>query len=194
VPNGDLYKTIRHGGASIVTDTIKTFTPKGIALESGAHLDAGIVITATGLKVVAFGELSLTVDGREIRANDLHVYKGMMFSGLPNFAWCVGYTNASWTLRADLTSKYVSRLINHLDANGYAFGMPDPAGATGQARPILDLTSGYVTRVADQLPQQGSASPWTIRQNWLLDSYDMRRTDLDEDMVFAPKRIAVSAR
>ncbi len=194
VPNGDLYRTIRRGSASIVTDQIATFTPGGIDLQSGAHLDADVVITATGLKVVAFGELSLTVDGKVIDPHELYVYKGLMFSGLPNFAWCVGYTNASWTLRADLSSKYVSRLINHLDANGYAFGMPDPAGAAGHARPILDLTSGYVTRVADQLPQQGAASPWSIRQNWLLDSYDMRRTDLDEDMVFAPKKTLVSAR
>ncbi|MEO6471282.1 MAG: NAD(P)/FAD-dependent oxidoreductase [Aeromicrobium sp.] len=193
VPNGDLYKTIRHGGASIVTDHVKTFTPTGIDLESGEHLDADIVITATGLKVVAFGELSLTVDGKTINPNDLYVYKGLMFSGMPNFAWCVGYTNASWTLRADLTSKYVCRFINHLDANGYAFGMPNPEGAAGHARPILDLTSGYVMRVADTLPQQGSASPWTIRQNWLLDSYDMRRTDLDDDMIFAPKKVMASA-
>ena len=193
VPNGDLYKTIRRGAASVVTDRIKSFTPTGIDLESGAHLDADLVITATGLKVVAFGEMSLTVDGKEINAHELYVYKGMMYSGVPNFAWCVGYTNASWTLRADLTSKYVSRFINHLDDNGYAFGMPDPVGAAGQARPILDLTSGYVTRVADTLPQQGSESPWTIRQNWLLDPYDMRRADLDEGMIFAPKKVAVSA-
>jgi len=184
VPNGDLYKTIRRGEASITTDHIKSFTPTGIALESGEHLDADVVITATGLKVVAFGELSLTVDGKAIKANELHVYKGLMFSGMPNFAWCVGYTNASWTLRADLSTQYVCRYINHLDENGYAFGMPDPKGASGQPRPILDLTSGYVTRVADTLPQQGSNSPWTIRQNWLLDSRDMRRTDLEQDMVF----------
>ena len=116
-----------------------------------------------------------------------------MSSGRPNFAWSAGYPNASWTLSADLTSKNVCRFINHLAANGYAFGMPNPAGAAGHARPILDLTSGYVTRVADTLPQQGSTSPWTIRQNWLLDSYDMRRTDLDEDMIFAPKQALVSA-
>lgn len=193
VPNGDLFRTIGDGAASIVTDQVKTFTRGGIDLESGGHLEADIIITATGLKVVAFGQLALTVDGKTIDPNALYVYKGLMFSGMPNFAWCVGYTNASWTLRADLSSQYVCRLINHLDKNGFAFGMPDPAGATGQGRPILDLTSGYVTRVADLLPQQGSTSPWTIRQNWLLDSRDMRRTDLDEDMVFAPKKLAVVA-
>ncbi|MBC7633860.1 NAD(P)/FAD-dependent oxidoreductase [Aeromicrobium sp.] len=192
VPNGDLFRTIRQGKSSIVTDRIATFTPTGIDLESGSHLDADIVITATGLQVVAFGQIDIQVDGRTIDANDLYVYKGLMFSGLPNFAWCVGYTNASWTLRADLSSQYVCRLINHLDANGYAFGMPDPHGAAGHPRPILDLTSGYVTRVADTLPQQGATSPWTIRQNWLLDSWDMKRTDLDQEMVFTRAKAVVS--
>jgi monooxygenase len=189
VPNGDLFRTIRKGQASIVTDTVKSFTPTGIDLDSGRHLDADIVITATGLQVVAFGQIAVEVDGRKIDPNELYVYKGLMFSGLPNFAWCVGYTNASWTLRADLSSQYVCRLINHLDARGYSFGMPDPAGAAGRPRPILDLTSGYVTRVADTLPQQGATSPWTIRQNWLLDSYDMRRTDLEEAMVFTRAKV-----
>ena len=184
VPNGDLFRSIRRGKASIVTDTIKSFTPTGIDLDSGQHLDADIVVTATGLQVVALGQIAFEVDGRAIDPHDLYVYKGLMFSGMPNFAWCVGYTNASWTLRADLSSQYVCQLINHLDAKGYAFGMPDPRGASGESSPILDLTSGYVTRVASLLPQQGSTSPWTIRQNWLLDSRDMKRTDLDQEMVF----------
>jgi cation diffusion facilitator CzcD-associated flavoprotein CzcO len=184
VPNGDLFRVIRDGKASIVTDTIKTFTPTGIELDSGQHLDADIVVTATGLQLAALGQLKIDVDGERVAPQELYVYKGLMFSGVPNFAWCVGYTNASWTLRADLSSQYVCQFINHLDANGYAFGMPDPEGAAGQARPILDLTSGYVARVAHMLPRQGSTSPWTIRQNWLLDSYDMKRTDLDQEMVF----------
>ncbi|MCW2831651.1 MAG: FAD-containing monooxygenase EthA [Aeromicrobium sp.] len=192
VPNGDLFRAIRRGQASIVTDTIAAFTPTGIDLDSGQHLDADIVVTATGLQVVALGQIALEVDGRAIDPHDLYVYKGLMFSGVPNLAWCVGYTNASWTLRADLSSQYVCRLINHLDARGHDFGMPDPRGASGQPRPILDLTSGYVTRVADLLPQQGAAAPWTIRQNWLLDSRDMRRTDLDEAMVFGQAEAAVS--
>ncbi|MEJ7634047.1 NAD(P)/FAD-dependent oxidoreductase [Aeromicrobium sp.] len=194
VPDGDLFRTIRHGKASIVTDTIRSFTPTGVDLDSGEHLDADIVVTATGLQVVAFGQLELEVDGVKVDPHNVYVYKGLMFSGLPNFAWCVGYTNASWTLRADLSSQYVCQFINHLDAKGYAFGMPDPKGASGQPRPILDLTSGYVLRVAGQLPQQGTESPWTIRQNWLLDSYDMRRTDLDQDMVFTEKsKVSVPA-
>jgi len=193
VPNGDLFRVIRRGKASIVTDTIKTFTPTGIELDSGQHLDADIVVTATGLQVVAFGQLEIEVDGQRVDPHEVYVYKGLMFSGVPNLAWCVGYTNASWTLRADLSSQYVCQYLNHLDAKGYAFGMPDPKGAAGQARPILDLTSGYVMRVADLLPQQGTSSPWTIRQNWLLDSYDMKRTDLEQDMVFEKATVSVSA-
>jgi monooxygenase len=193
VPDGDLFRAIRHGKASIVTDTITGFTPTGIDLGSGGHLDADIVVTATGLQVVALGQIDFEVDGRAIDAHDLFVYKGLMFSGMPNFAWCVGYTNASWTLRADLSSQYVCRLINHLDAQGYDYGMPDPHGAAGQAAPILDLSSGYVTRVADLLPQQGSTSPWTIRQNWFLDSHDMKKTDVEQEMVFGRSRVAASA-
>lgn len=196
VPNGDLFRSIRRGQASIVTDTIAGFTPTGIELSSGKQLDADIVVTATGLQVVAMGQIAIEVDGRTIDPHELYVYKGLMFSGLPNFAWCVGYTNASWTLRADLSSQYVCRLINRLEALGQDFAMPDPQGASGIAAPILDLTSGYVTRVAEKLPQQGSTSPWTIRQNWLLDSWDMKRTDLDEAMVFgsAAKMSAVVGR
>jgi monooxygenase len=193
VPDGDLFRAIRHGSASVVTDTIASFSPTGIELDSGRHLDADIVVTATGLQVVAMGQIDFEVDGRAIDPHDLYVYKGLMFSGMPNFAWCVGYTNSSWTLRADLSSQYVCRFINHLDQNGYASGMPDPQGASGESAPILDLTSGYVTRVAGLLPQQGTSSPWTIRQNWFLDARDMKRTDLDEAMVFAPATVAVPA-
>ena len=194
VPNSDLWETIASGKASIATDHIARFTKTGIDLESGDHLPADLVVTATGLQVVAFGQISVEVDGRKIDSHETYVYKGMMFSGIPNFAWCVGYTNASWTLRADLTSKYVCRFINHLDENGYAFGMPDPAGAEGGSAPLLDLQSGYVQRVAGLLPQQGTTSPWTIRQNWFLDSWDSRRTDFDEAMVWtARERVAAAS-
>jgi monooxygenase len=189
VPNGDLFRTIRKGKASIVTDTIKEFTADGIALDSGQTLKADVVVTATGLQVVAMGEIAIDVDGRKIDPHDLFVYKGLMFSGVPNFAWCVGYTNASWTLRADLSSQYVCKLINRLDELGQDYGMPDPAGAGSDTAPILDLNSGYVTRVADQLPLQGTKSPWTIRQNWLLDSRDMKKTDVDEAMVFGRAKV-----
>jgi monooxygenase len=193
VPDSDLWRTIKAGKASIATDRVARFTRTGIDLESGGHLPADLVVTATGLQVVAFGQIAVEVDGRKIDSHETYVYKGMMFSGIPNFAWCVGYTNASWTLRADLTSKYVCRLINHMDANGYAFGMPDPAGAEGESAPLLNLQSGYVQRVAGMLPQQGTTSPWTIRQNWFLDAWDSRRSDLDEAMVWTAREPVAAA-
>ena len=183
VPNGDLFRSIRKGQASVVTDTIETFDKTGIKLTSGEHLDADIIVTATGLNVVTFGTVALSVDGKDIDTSDLYAYRGVMFSGLPNLAWCVGYVNASWSLRADLSHNYVMKFLKHLDDQGYSFGMPDPSGASGE-RPLLDLTSGYVQRVLDVLPKQGDDEPWTIRQNWMLDSIDMRKADVTEAMVF----------
>lgn len=184
VPSGDLYKALKSGKADIVTDHIDEFTPQGVALKSGEHLDADIVVTATGLQLVSFGHIEISVDGQQVNPNDHYAYKGLMFSGIPNLAWCIGYTNASWTLRADLTWKYVANYLNHLDTRGYAYGTPDPRGATGSPAPVLDLDSGYVQRSVDQLPKQGSKKPWTVRQNWFLDSWDARHTDLDEDMIW----------
>ncbi|HWV27078.1 MAG TPA: NAD(P)/FAD-dependent oxidoreductase [Aeromicrobium sp.] len=183
VPNGDLFKAIRRGKASVVTDTIKSFDATGIRLDSGEHLEADIVVSATGLNVVTFGTIELSVDGEKVDTSQVYAYKGVMFSGLPNLAWCVGYTNASWSLRADLSHQYVMQFLKHLDDNGYAYGMPDPAGASGE-RPLLDLTSGYVQRALAVLPKQGDQRPWTVRQNWMLDSWDMRNTDVTEAMVF----------
>jgi len=192
VPNGDLFKSIRKGQASVVTDTIEKFDQTGIQLTSGEHLDADIIVTATGLNVVTFGTVALSVDGKAIDTSDLYAYRGVMFSGLPNLAWCVGYVNASWSLRADLSHNYVMKFLKHLDDNGYSFGMPDPAGAAGE-RPLLDLTSGYVQRVLDVLPKQGDQAPWTIRQNWMLDSIDMRKADVAEAMVFERRGAAKAA-
>ena len=186
VPNGDLFKALRAGSASIVTDHIERFTPSGISLRGGGHLEADIVVTATGLKVVSFGKIAIDVDGEALDPHTRFTYKGLMFSGVPNLAWCIGYTNASWTLRADLTHKYVARFLLHLDRRAYAFGMPDPDGPRGEARPVLDLSSGYVQRAVQHLPQQGSERPWTVRQNWMLDAIDHARTDLDEAMVWTP--------
>lgn len=184
VPNGDLFRALRRGQADIVTGHIAGFTPTGIELTDGRHLDADVVVTATGLQLVNFGTAEVEVDGQVLDPHDLYTYKGLMFSGVPNLAWCVGYTNASWTLRADLTSQYVARFVEHLRVTGRKFGAPHPDGPGGEERPLLDLTSGYVQRVAQQLPQQGSTRPWTIRQNWWLDSIDHRRTDLDEAMIW----------
>jgi monooxygenase len=177
VPDGDLFRALREQKASVVTDKIDTFTPTGIRLASGQELPADVVVTATGLKMVTFGDIDLTVDGEQVKSGETTVYKGMMFSGVPNLAWCVGYTNNSWTLRADLTSQYVCRLLNHMDRHHYTKCVPhtDPADvADGVGAPLLDLTSGYVQRAASILPQQGSRRPWRHRQNYLLDLAFMR--------------------
>ncbi|MFT4298545.1 MAG: NAD(P)/FAD-dependent oxidoreductase [Aeromicrobium sp.] len=191
VPNGDLFRAIRQGQADIVTGHIDGFTESGIRLTDGRELEADIVVTATGLQLVTFGTSEIEVDGQLLDPHELFVYKGMMFSGVPNLAWCVGYTNASWTLRADLSSQYVARFVEHLRATGRRFGAPHPDGPGGNDRPLLDLTSGYVQRVAQLLPKQGSTRPWTIRQNWWLDSWDYKRTDLDEAMIWdtAPAKV-----
>ncbi len=177
VPDGDLFTAIRGGRADVVTDTIATFTETGLALASGRELDADIVVTATGLRMVAFGEIALRVDGRAVDPGSLFTYKGMMFSGVPNLAWCVGYVNNSWTLRADLTSRYVCRLLNHMARHGLTTCTPEIDAADpsrDSPRPFLDLTSGYVRRVMDQLPKQGVTKPWLARQNYLIDFVDMR--------------------
>ena len=188
VPDGDLFNSLRSGKASVVTDRIAAFTPTGIDLESGGHLDADIVITATGLKMVAVGELELEVDGTPVKTGETLVYKGLMFSGVPNFAWCVGYTNASWTLRADLSSRYVCRFLDYLDRHGFDYGVPASDEGDPDQRPILDLTSGYVMRAVDFLPKQGSRSPWRLRQNYFLDSATMWFSRINESMRFGRRR------
>jgi monooxygenase len=185
VPDADLFRALRSGKADIVTDRIERFTTSGVLLESGRSLDADVIVTATGLRLVAFGGISLTVDGRAIEPGEQRAYKGMMFGGVPNLAWCVGYTNNSWTLRADLTSQYVCRLLAYLDRRGYAYGAPDAASAStaGRPRPIVDLASGYIKRAAPGLPKQGERRPWMMRQNYLLDLADMRFTRVDDGVM-----------
>jgi monooxygenase len=136
--------------------------------------------------MVTFGEIALTVDGREIHSHDLHVYKGMMFDGLPNLAWCVGYTNASWTLRADLTSRYVCRLLNYMARHRIDAATPElPASAHDSGRPLMDLDAGYVRRAAAILPRQSDRRAWRMRNNHLLDLPRMRLSRIDDgDMRF----------
>ncbi|WP_290060301.1 flavin-containing monooxygenase [Amycolatopsis solani] len=195
VPDADLFKALRSGKADIVTDGISRFTETGVELASGRTVPADIIVTATGLRLVAFGGISLDVDGRAIEPGEQRAYKGMMFGGVPNLAWCVGYTNNSWTLRADLASQYVCRLLAHLDRHGYAFCVPDPASAesAGEPRPIVDLQSGYIKRAASGLPKQGGKRPWMMRQNYLLDLADMRFTRLDDGVLRFGSRTPASA-
>jgi cation diffusion facilitator CzcD-associated flavoprotein CzcO len=185
IPDGDLFTAIREGRASVVTDHIDTFTESGIRLQSGAELQADIVVTATGLNLLAIGGMQLEIDGREVDLSKTMSYKGMMLSGVPNFAWTIGYTNASWTLKADLVAEYVCRLLKHMDAGGYATVMPDASGATGDS-PFLDLASGYVKRSLAELPKQGDRAPWRLHQNYVKDVRLLRRGPIDDDAVFTP--------
>lgn len=181
VPDGDLFAALRSGQASVVTGTIATFTEKGVRLDDGTELEADIIVTATGLSMVAFGEMALTVDDRMIHSGQLHVYKGMMFDGLPNLAWCVGYTNASWTLRADLSSRYLCRLLNYMSRHNIDIATPalDPAERDSDD-PLMDLRSGYVQRAAAMLPRQGTSGKWRMRNNYLLDLPRMRLSRIDD--------------
>jgi cation diffusion facilitator CzcD-associated flavoprotein CzcO len=184
VPDGDLFEAVRRGRAHVVTDTIETFVPHGIRLHSGRELDADVVVTATGLRIKIAGGIAITVDGQARPTGDLTVYRGLMFADVPNLAVCVGYVNASWTLRADLASRYVCRLLNHMEHHAWRSATPRaPEGMEGQ--PLLPLASGYVQRAADDLPQQGDGAPWLMRQNYLLDRRDMLGSDVTEAMSFA---------
>ena len=183
VPDGDLFKALSAGTASIVTDRIEAFTEHGVRLAGGTELEADVIVTATGLRLLAVGGTTLSVDGRPVHLPDTVAYRGMMLSGVPNFAMTIGYTNASWTLKADLTADYVCRLLEHMAAHGYRQCMPasDPPGVT--RRPLLDLTSGYVQRALGELPSQGSERPWQVRQNYPRDLLDFRRAELDDGVM-----------
>ena len=192
VPDGDLFTAIRDGRASVVTDRIDTFTESGIRLQSGAELAADIIVTATGLNLLAIGGMRLAVDDRAVELSKTVSYKGMMLSGVPNFAWTIGYTNASWTLKADLVAEYVCRLLQHMAAHNYVAVTPDAGGATA-TNPFLDLASGYVQRSVEDLPKQGDRAPWRLHQNYVRDVRLMRRGPIDDDVVFTPAVPARSA-
>jgi monooxygenase len=182
VPDGDLFRALRHGTASIVTDTIETFTETGIRLTSGEELEADIVVTATGLKVLAFGGITLSVDGAEVKAHDTMSYKALMLSGVPNFAFTIGYTNASWTLKADLVTEYVVRLLRHMDQHGHRQVVAERDPSVGE-RPFMDFSSGYVLRALDDVPVQGDRAPWLLKQNYLTDVRTIRRDAIDDGVL-----------
>lgn len=183
VPDDDLFRALRRGDASIATDHIDTFTETGIALRSGDHLDADVIVTATGLNLLMLGGMDITVDGQRVDLRDTVAYKGMMLSGVPNLVFTVGYTNASWTLKADLVADYVSRLLRHLDEHGQDAVTPVGPGSDTPLRPLIDLTSGYVQRSIDELPKQADRAPWRLFQNYVKDVQLFRRGDLDDEGV-----------
>lgn len=173
VPDGDLFKAISNGSASVVTDRIATFTERGILLESGRELDADIIVTATGLNIQLFGGMTLTVDGQPVDLSDTVAYKGIMLSGVPNFAFAFGYTNSSWTLKVGLLCEHFCRLLSHLDTHGYDAVRPiaDPDVET---LPLLDFSAGYVQRSVTELPRQGVDGPWVMSMNYTYDAAMLR--------------------
>ncbi|WP_028648546.1 NAD(P)/FAD-dependent oxidoreductase [Nocardiopsis sp. CNT312] len=160
VPDGDLFRAVHRRRASVVTDRISTFTENGVLLESGRELEADVIITATGLNLKVFGGIALVVDGRPVHLPDTVAYKGMMLSGVPNFAYAIGYTNSSWTLKVGLLCEHFCRLLGHMDARGYDVCRPEVSGPEMATRPLLDFSAGYVQRSIDALPRQGDRLPW----------------------------------
>jgi cation diffusion facilitator CzcD-associated flavoprotein CzcO len=180
VPDGDLFEAIRRGTASVVTDTIETFTPTGLRLTSGAELEADVIVTATGLELLFIGGIELRVDGEPVEVPDRLVYKGMMLEGVPNMAVAFGYTNASWTLKADLTSDYVCRLLNRMRSRGARQAMPVDHEGDVPTGAFLGLSSGYIQRSAHRFPKQGDRFPWQVHQSYVADVRDIRRRPIED--------------
>jgi monooxygenase len=193
-PNGDLFRTIRHGQADVVTDTIDRFTKTGIRLNSGEELPADIIITATGLNLRLFGGAAILHNGVPVDLTESMTYKGMMLSGLPNMAFTIGYTNASWTLKADLVSEFVCRVLNYMAVKGYDTVVPEHPDDSVEERPLMDFTPGYVLRALDTLPKAGSRTPWRLKQNYLLDLRLIRHGKVsDPALHFSKHQAAVTA-
>jgi monooxygenase len=180
IPDGDLFRALKHGKAEIVTDHIDSFTDSGIRLTSGRALDADIVVSATGLRLQLLGGMDIVVDGAPVNLSETTVYKGAMYSGVPNLASCFGYTNASWTLKVDLTCAYVCRVLNHMKARGYVSVVPRLRDPDLRSMPLLSFSSGYVQRAINDFPKQRERSPWRLRQNYLLDIVDLRFGKLND--------------
>jgi cation diffusion facilitator CzcD-associated flavoprotein CzcO len=189
VPDGDFFESIRSGKASVVTDRIRTLTEAGVELESGAVVEADIIITATGLNIRPFGGARLTIDGDPVQLHDKVAYRGVMLDGVPNFAYSIGYTNASWTLKVGLLCEYFTRLLTYMDAHGSAVCYPERPSGDFATRPLLDFGAGYVQRAIDDLPRQGSRSPWATSMDYYADVRMLRKSPIaDRNLHFAPTR------
>ena len=187
VPDGDLFAAISDGSVSVVTDRISSFTPTGLLLESGEELAADLVVTATGLELLLIGGIALTVDGVPVDATKTVAYKGMMLTGVPSFAFAVGYTNASWTLKCDLVSRYVCRLLDHMQRDGFDTVTPvEPPGP--ERLPLLDLSAGYVQRAVGTLPSQGIRPPWKLNQSYRKDVALLTKAPVDDEGVTFTRR------
>ena len=179
VPDGDLFRSIRKGDVDVVTAHVVRLTARGVLVRSGEEIEADVVVTATGLNLLAFGGVRLVVDGEDVHLPDTMAYEGMMLSGVPNFAYVVGYTNASWTLKADLVSERVCRLLEHLGSRRLDVVVP-VKDSTVEQQPFMDLTSGYVQRSLHLLPKQGARAPWRQPQNYLRDVLTLRRRGFED--------------
>jgi monooxygenase len=179
-PDGDFFAAIRAGRADVVTDGIESFTPTGLRLSSGDEVPADMIVTATGLNLRLFGGAEISRNGVPISLRDTVAYRGMMLSGVPNLAFTVGYSNASWTLKADLVSVSVSRVLNYMDSRGFDTVVPREPDPHVQDRPLVKQVSGYVQRGLGHLPRAGSHRPWRLPDNYLLDSAVIRRSKLDD--------------
>ena len=184
IPDADLYAEISAGRVEVVTDRIDHFDATGITLQSGAHLDADVVVTATGLQLQALGGVRISLDGAEIKPTDRFVYKAHMLEEVPNLFWCVGYTNASWTLRADITARATAKLVSHMAARGYTHAYPHRGDQPLTEKPAWDIQAGYVLRAPHALPRSGTRRPWNVRQNYFADALDYRFDRIEESMVF----------
>jgi cation diffusion facilitator CzcD-associated flavoprotein CzcO len=193
VPDGDIFEVISEGKASVVTDTIDSFTEHGIRLDSGQELAADIVVTATGFNLQMMGGAEMLVDGEPVSLPDHMAYKGMMLSDIPNHVFTVGYTNSSWTLKADLVSDYACRLLNYMDDHGYDVCIPHNDDPSVVASPLLDFGAGYVQRAIDGLPKQGSKPPWRLGMNYPHDWYTLPRTPIDDGVLKFSRRAATPA-
>jgi cation diffusion facilitator CzcD-associated flavoprotein CzcO len=193
-PDGELFDAIRAGTLEVVTDHIETFTEDGLRLASGAEVDADIIVTATGLELLFLGGIRLSVDGAAVDPATRLTYKGMMLQDVPNLAFAIGYTNASWTLRCDLICDYVARLLNRMRQVGMRQCTPTEVAGTRAVGPLLGLRSGYVLRAADRLPRQGSAFPWQVHQSYLRDYRAMKLGSLDDPALVLSHPARPSAR
>jgi monooxygenase len=180
VPDGDLFKALGRGDASVVTDAIETFTERGVRLASGAELEADVIVTATGLNLLAFGGVELEVDGRAVALPETLAYKGAMLSGVPNFAFAVGYTNASWTLKVDLVCAWLCRVLAHMRAGGFDTCVAEAPEPPVETRPLLNFSAGYVLRSLDAFPRQGTEAPWQLPMSYAEDVRRLRDGAIDD--------------
>lgn len=182
--DGDLYKGIAEGRVEVVTDHVDHIDASGIVLKSGNRIDADVIVTATGLQLQALGGISLSMDGTEIKPTDRFVYKEYLLEDVPNMAWCIGYTNASWTLRADMTARAVAKLLAYMGEHGYTHAYPHLGNVPMKEKPTFDLDAGYIKRAPHALPRSGTKRPWNVRHNYVLDLIDHRFDRIEESMVF----------